>query len=357
MQAMAHGDPSEAGAGRLRLIQCGVGGFGDSWLKRFVGTSADFALAAIVDVNPDALRHAGDAVGVAGDRRFASLEAAVAAVEADAVLTAAPPAAHLHHARVAFGAGLHLLSEKPIAEDIQSATEMVRLAERAGRQLVISQNYRFHPRPMRLRQLVVERALGDVGHGHIDFYIPADFTGSFRETMRHVLLVDMAIHHIDLLRHVVGRDVMEVSAVTFRPAWSWYAHNPGLKMLLRLEGDVWFTYSGDWSARGRNTGWSGDWRIQCAGGSLHWQFDEVSIARSSRGFVQDTAVESVDCPPIPLEDRAATLASFAEAIRTGKPAMTSGRDNLRSFGTVMAAVRSAEERRPVTLAEVLGDDA
>jgi predicted dehydrogenase len=333
---------------RLRLIQCGVGGFGNSWLRQFVANSPDFQIAAIVDVNPDAL-HVGDSVGVPAERRFTSLEMALERVEADAVLTVTPPTVHLEHARLAFARGLHLMTDKPIADTIANAKEMTDLADASGRQLVVSQNYRYRPQPMKLRQMLADRALGELGHGHIDFYIPADFTGSFRETMPHVLLVDMAIHHVDLLRHITGRNVVDVFATTFRPPWSWYGHNPGLKMMLRLQGDVWFTYTGDWSARGRNTGWSGDWRLQCADGSIHWSFDSVSVARSSRGFVEDTKVEPVDCTPLDPADRAATLAGFARAIRTGKSASTSGRDNLWSFGAIMAAVKSTETRRPVNV--------
>lgn len=338
---------------RLRLIQCGVGGFGNSWFRQFVTRSEEFEVAAIVDVNPAALA-VGDEAGVPAHLRFASLGAALDRVaDADAVLSVTPPAVHLEHARLAFARGLHLMTEKPIADSVAAAKEMIALADAAGRQLVVSQNYRYRPAPTKLRQMIADRALGEFGHGHVDFYIPADFTGTFRERIPHVLLVDMAIHHVDLLRHVTGRDVTEVFAMTFRPSWSWYAHNPGLKMMLRLEGDAPVTYSGDWSARGRNTGWSGDWRLQCAEGSLGWNFDAVTVARSSRGFVEDTKVEPVDCPPLEKTDRAATLAAFAEAIHTGRPAATSGRDNLQSFGTVMAAVHSAETGRPVNVAEFI----
>ena len=71
--------------------------------------------------------------------------------------------------------------------------------------------------------------------------------------MEFPLLVDMAIHHVDLIRMVSGRNVERVTALGFRPAWSWYRHEPGLKMLLELEGGLPFSYSGDWSARGRST--------------------------------------------------------------------------------------------------------
>src|SRR5687768_18477205 len=133
---------------------------------------------------------------------------------------------------------------------------MVRLAVEAGRQLVVAQNYRYSAAMAALRRVVADAPLGPVGHGHLDFYIGADFTGTFRETMEFPLLVDMAIHHLDLIRCITGRNVVCVTAQTFRPAWSWYRHDPGLKMLLELDGGIPFSYSGDWSARGRNTSWN-----------------------------------------------------------------------------------------------------
>jgi predicted dehydrogenase len=339
---------------RLRLIQCGVGGFGESWLRDVVLHSPDFQLVAIVDPNPVPRDAARALARLVPEHCFASLDDALRRAPTDAVLSVTPPAAHLEHARSAFAAGLHLMVEKPIADAMPAAVEMVRLAEQSGRQLVVSQNYRYSAPAMHLRRRVSEGKLGRIGHGHVDFYIPADFTGTFRQEMRHVLLVDMAIHHIDLIRHITGLNILEVTAASFRPGWSWYDHESALKMLLRLEQGVWFTYSGDWSATGRRTGWSGEWRIQTHVGSIHWNADGVEAALSGRGFEPEIETHRLQCPPTERSDRAATLASFAAAIRSGVPAPTSGRDNLQSFAAVMAAMLSAEEKRTVSISELLG---
>ncbi|MGQ9888721.1 MAG: hypothetical protein ACUVSX_09565 [Aggregatilineales bacterium] len=55
----------------------------------------------------------------------------------------------------------------------------------------------------------------------------------------------------------------------------------------------------------------------------------------------------------PQAERAATLHAFAQAVRTGQPAETSGADNLNTLAAVFAAVRSTEEKRPVDVAELL----
>lgn len=349
---------------KLKLVQCGVGGFGGGWIRNHSSKSEDFDLVAIVDISDKALAEAGDAVGIPAERRFKTLEAALDKVQADAVLTVTPPAVHAQHAKIAFARGLHVMSEKPFADTLENARLMLDLARKAGKQLVISQNYRFNPSMQTLRRLVREaKPVGEMGHGHLDFYIPADFTGSFREKMEYVLLVDMAIHHIDLIRAITGRNIVKVYAVTFRPAWSWYQHHPGLKMVLELEGGLPFSYSGDWSGRGRNSNWNGNWRIQCAEGSVHYDWDAVSkqdgisVARSPKGFKAEVQQEPVAYDAVERTAQTATLHLFAEAIRTGKPAQISGQDNIWSFGAVMAGVISAKEGRVVDVRGLVGSAA
>jgi predicted dehydrogenase len=197
-----------------------------------------------------------------------------------------------------------------------------------------------------------QNPLGALGHGHIDFYIPADFTGTFRETMEFPLLVDMAIHHIDLIRAVTGKNIRRVTAQTFNPPWSWYQHHAGLKMLLELDDNLSFSYSGDWSALGKSTAWNGNWRLQCERGSMHLEHDKLMLHRSDRWNKNPTS-ESVEVPALPENGQQILLRKFADAIRTNTSSETSGEDNLWSFGTVIAAVTSAKEKRPVNVAGLL----
>ena len=71
---------------KIRLIQCGVGGFGFGWLKDHTSLSPDFELVGIVDILPANLEKAAELCGLSPERQFASLESALANVEADAVL-------------------------------------------------------------------------------------------------------------------------------------------------------------------------------------------------------------------------------------------------------------------------------
>jgi predicted dehydrogenase len=329
-----------------------VGGFGEGWLKNHTSRSADFELVGIVDVSQEHLDLAGDLAGIPDERRFSSLEEALLCVNADAVLTVTPPRVHLEHARLAFARGLHVMTEKPIADSIENACEMVRLAKECGRELVVSQQYRFTPFLQKFKELVRSNALGELGHGHIDYYIPMDFAGTFRETMDFPLLLDMAIHHFDLIRSVTGREIVKVTAHSFRPDWSWYTHHSGLKMLIELEGGLPISYSGDWSALGRITSGHGNWRLQCAEGSLHLDNNRIFAERCEK-WGQNPSVEEISFPELERADQAATLHLFAEAIRTGVSAEICGQDNLGSFAVVAAAMKSIREGRTVCVDECL----
>lgn len=339
---------------KLRLIQCGMGGMGKPWWQNATGKSPDFEVVGIVDISEEPLSEAGEGLCVPEARRFKSLKDALKKVEADAVLTVTPPAVHVSHAKLAFWRGLHVITEKPITDNLANAKKMVQWAEEAGRQLVVAQNYRFHPPMKTLRKLLAERPVGTFGHGAMDFYIGADFTGSFRETMDFPLLVDMSIHHMDLIRAVTGKNIAKVAVQSFRPGWSWYKHEPGLNMLMELEDGTPFSYRGDWSALGKQTSWNGDWRLQCAEGSINYSDNEITVWKCEK-WGKNVTKEKVEINDDQENPQARLLGDFAKAIRTGEPAETNGRDNLWSFGAVIAGVMSAQKGgKAVEVAKLVG---
>ena len=113
-------------------------------------------LAAVVDPDQSALGQADP------DPGYASLDDALAAVECDAVLVASPPRTHHAVAKTALEAGKHVLCEKPLATSLEDALDLVEIADRAERILVVSQNYRYNA-PFRAVQRVIEEGhLGDL---------------------------------------------------------------------------------------------------------------------------------------------------------------------------------------------------
>lgn len=245
---------------RLRVIQAGVGGHGRGWLD-LLRTRDDVELVAVVDPNAAARDAATAHVEVPG---YPDLRAALAVSPADLVVSVTPPAVHAEHAEVALRAGCHLLVEKPLADTLANARRMRQVAATHRRTIAVAQQRRFDPFARALRDAVAAKQVGPIAHGHVDFRMASAFPGTFRETMRHVLLVDMAIHHVDALRHVLQADVARVWATDFNPpaATGVFASGAAVRMVMTLVDGRVISYAGDWSARGQSTGWDGHWHLQ-----------------------------------------------------------------------------------------------
>ncbi|HWG84596.1 MAG TPA: Gfo/Idh/MocA family oxidoreductase, partial [Deinococcales bacterium] len=157
----------------LRLIHAGLGGWGRDWLKV---VRAEPGVRTVAWVEPDERsREAAVQAGVPEGNLHPTLAAALAAGAADALLITAPAAAHVPLALEGLSAGLHVLTEKPFAPSVAEARQAIEAADRAGRVLMVSQNYRHHPAPRAARALVASGELGRVGVVNVDFRF--DLTG------------------------------------------------------------------------------------------------------------------------------------------------------------------------------------
>ncbi|HEX4212378.1 MAG TPA: Gfo/Idh/MocA family oxidoreductase [Candidatus Dormibacteraeota bacterium] len=333
----------------LRLVQAGLGGWGRDWARRIVSRSSEVAVTAIVDADAAALARAGEETGIEAQRRFTSLEEALAAVEADAVLITASLPGHAPLVRTALEAGRHVLVEKPFAPTVAEAEELVSLAERRQRVLMVSQNYRFHGAVEAVRDLVRQGSMGAVSSVGIDFRRLSEGERHFR--LDQPLLVDMAIHHFDLMRHVLGQDANRIFCWTWNPAWSRFQSPPAGAAVVTFDAGAVVSYRGSWISRGPITPWAGEWRMELEGGEVVWtsrgdmdsHLEEVEI-RPLKGEPR-----SLELRPTPWVDRAGSLHEFVAAVTEGREPISSGRANLGSLALVAASVASATSGEPVDL--------
>jgi len=295
---------------------------------------------AYVDIDPVALREQGNKHGMPPARRFTDAAEAFRAVKAEAALIVTPPDSHRAIAEAAFKAGLHVLTEKPLAAKWTDCTAMVRAAKRAGKTLMVSQNYRYREAPRTIRSMIVEGAIGQVGYAQVSFHKAPKFPHSFRLKMDYPLLVDMSIHHFDLMRYLLGVNPVSVTCHSFRPKWSWFKHEPACQARFSMTKGIEVDYFGSWVSEGAETSWDGDWRIQGERGCILWSQGEIRIAGPGE------EPRAVTITPLPRQDRALALAEFYSAVTEGRPPETSGSDNLHSIGMVFAALDSARTGRP-----------
>lgn len=346
----------------LRLALVGVGFWGGSWTQ-IVRASPHWELVALVDTDPVALRRAAATAGLDDAQCFSSITDASRAIECDAALIAVPPAVHAPVALEALDEGLHCLIEKPFASNLDDARAIVERGDAARRTVMVSQQYRYRDGARTVARLVEEQGLGNVGAAYIHFSNEPAVHG-FQHEMEEPLLWDMAIHHFDLIRDVLGVEPVRVRAVSTNPAWSRFKGNASACATFETAEGIAITYTGTWAPRGRLTGWDGVWDIHCAGGSILWDGNDVVVRPLApplhgrllrRAFGREWAGRWVKPSRVREADRRGSLAEFSSAIREGREAATSGRDNIRSLALVVAAVTSARTRSAVDIDSLVDD--
>jgi predicted dehydrogenase len=308
-------------------------------------------LAAVVDPDPQARRYVETTPG------YGVLEEALEAVECDAALVASPPGTHHVVARAALEAGKHVLCEKPLATILQDAFDLVETADKAGRVLMVSQNYRYNAPFRAVQRLVMEGELGELASIRIScrrdtrtLFAPDDF----RYSMRHPYVLDMSIHHFDLIRAATGRDVRGVYARGWRVPDSPFVHHPAVAALLDLEGGVPVIYERDWATFGPETSWNGEWEVTGEAGRILWRGSEVDRGTGAVVFERwGQEARLVEQHDLEFVEREATLQALRAAIESGEQPETAAADNVRSLAAMLGCVSSIESGEPVDVAALL----
>lgn len=321
----------------LKFILTGLGNRGRYWLDELLQHDGA-AIAACVEPDERQRKLALESHDVSDDLMFGSLDEAIASTDAACVLDVTPPAVHHEIARKAFDAGLHLLSEKPLSDDLDRAGEIVDMGRAAGVVHMVAQNYRFNCGARTLRRLLAEGTIGRPGQCDVRFYMPwADLPGSHYVTEPYMVIVDMMVHHFDLMRYFMGADPRRVHAVTWNHEWGWHKGDAAHSIVFDFGDGRMATHVANGCSVGHHDDYFGNWRIEGPAGSLSMTNNRIHHAHIHRvDPTIDRMIEPGD-PPGHIIDE------FARAIAEDRPPECSAEDNLKTVAMVFAAVRSARE--------------
>ncbi len=316
----------------MKVIQVGIGGMGNVWL-RTVQASSEVEFAGFVEINPAIAQEQAAKYGLDPKLIFSSLPEALRAVKADGVIDVTPPRFHREVSLTALEAGIPVLSEKPLADTLESAQEIVRKANETGVLHMVAQNYRYSAPAQTLKQTLARGELGRVGAVTIDFFKGPHF-GGFREEMPYPLIIDMSIHHFDMLRFFLDSNPVSIFGRSWNPPWSWFRGDASASVILEFANGVFASYNGSWCSTGRETPWNANWRFECEKGVIALENDHV--------FTQLTGQEAVAVPPVdcPLLAQAYLLHEFYLAVTQGHKPATVCQDNIKSLGIVFDTVKS-----------------
>ena len=181
----------------FRVAVVGAGHMGKLH-ARVVNEMDDTELACVVDIDP------GAAQGVARLRNCRALADVAEAVDiVDAAIISVPTVSHVEVARPFVIAGKSVLIEKPIANDVSAAEELIALAAGNNASVQVGHTERFNPAVLAMQKYTIRPKF-------IEAHRISPF--SFRSADVGVVL-DMMIHDIDLVLMLAGGAVTDIQAV------------------------------------------------------------------------------------------------------------------------------------------------
>jgi predicted dehydrogenase/flavin reductase (DIM6/NTAB) family NADH-FMN oxidoreductase RutF len=292
-------------------------------------------------------------VGAAGV--IIGLERAVEDPAVEALVLVLPHQAHRHAAELALAAGKHVLVEKPIALTLDDADRMIDAARRAGRILMVAENFHFRP-GVRVALEAMER--GDIGepqflHAHGGGVMrPAGWKAQ-ADQMGGGIIMDLGIHYVRALRLLMGEPDAVLAAhglqvnprmggedsaqLLFRSRWGWQAH-----MLLNWSGP-----------RG-----AGPDIVLCGSGGVLSLYPHTSyvehVPSEGPGYLQyahyirpawlaqrltrsERLVRRIPIPDPDVVGYVAEVREFLSAIVDDRPARGTARDGRRDLEVILAA--------------------
>jgi UDP-2-acetamido-3-amino-2,3-dideoxy-glucuronate N-acetyltransferase len=267
----------------------------------------------------------------------------------DALAISSPAVHHYEQARMALAAGKDVFVEKPLALEVSQGQELVDLAERQGRILMVGHILQYHAAVQKLKSLVDTGQLGKIQY----VYSHRLNIGKIRSEEN--ILWSFAPHDISVLLLLLGEMPEEVSVhggqflqtglpdvtmttLSFSSGAkghifvSWL--HPFKEQMLVIVGDKQMAVFDDVSP---------DRKLVLYPHRIDW-IERLPVARKAEGEVVELALTE------PLK---AECAHFLECIRTRQRPRTDGREGLGVLKVLQGAQRSLDQGgMPVKVAEL-----
>jgi len=188
----------------VTLGQIGVGTWGQNLLRNFYNLK-DCHMKICCDKNKDILDRIKTLY--AGNIKVTdSFDNLIDDSQIDAVVIATLPITHCHFAIKALTSGRHVFVEKPLALDISEAKEMIRIARRNRKILMVGHLLLYHPAVKKLKSYIEDGSLGKVHY----LYSTRVNLGQVREEEN--ALWSLTAHDISVAVHLLNEQPFEVSA-------------------------------------------------------------------------------------------------------------------------------------------------
>jgi predicted dehydrogenase len=334
----------------IRIAVAGMGCRGRDWVREVKAAAPAFELMACVDVDAGTLQQVSEEFGIPAAQCFTRLEEVLESGACDAVIIATPADCHATTCEAALARRLAVLIEKPFTLRLSDAVRLVSLAETNNTPLLVAQNYRYLRSFRTVKRLVDEGALGKVAMVVCHYYRPFHTMAASLAKLEHSVLWGVGVHHLDVLRYVLGTEFTNVQADSFTSPWGRLPQGASLQLMLSLANGARVSYSATYESTGHTLFEGGqEFYARFVGerATLHvfhrWLilWENGKLPRPVRRGPRKKTEERI------------LLEHFERTVVHGEQSELSGRDNLQTVAVLEACVRSATEGRSINPQELL----
>jgi UDP-2-acetamido-3-amino-2,3-dideoxy-glucuronate N-acetyltransferase len=189
---------SEENSPMIGVVGCGY------WGRNLVRNFHEIgALGAVCDVSVERLQEMRETYSILATHRY---EEMLALPELQAVAIAAPAAQHFELARLAIIAGKDVFVEKPLALRTDEGEELVKLARKHSRILMVGHLLHYHPAIVALQRMIQEGELGRVE------YISSSRLNLGKLRTEEDILWSFAPHDISAILHLLDEAPTRIAA-------------------------------------------------------------------------------------------------------------------------------------------------
>lgn len=307
--------------------------------------------AAAVDINTNVLENAQRYLGLDAGRCFSSMKEAFDKVRAEFAVVVVPPAFHEQVVDFALAHDMDVLSEKPIADTMEASVRVLKKVQAAGKRMGVTMSHRFDADKVTFRQVLESGRLGRLD------YVVARFTcanrkygswGSIRHDMPDPLLIEGAVHHLDILRSFAQADCAIVYARTWNPPWGEFAGDSCALVTMDMLSGVKCFYEGAKTTAAALNCWSEEYfRAECEFGTLILDRRRIHLLRAA------SEPEEVPLATRPSWMNAWLAEQFIDWLDGGPPMVTRVEENIQASALVFAAIESSRRGQPIEVQEYL----
>ena len=297
-------------------------------------------------------------------KAFDEIEYMLEDPDVDIVVITTPCGAHLHPAELALRAGKHVIVEKPIEITIERAMELERIAEEEGVYLTCIFQSRFSDSAKLVKKAVEQGRLGRISMVEAQvkwfrassYFESAPWRGN-RSLCGGGVLINQAIHEIDLLLYVLGKDPVELFAYTDTLSHDYIDVEDVAAAVLRFD-------DGTLASIMATTGsWPGEPKIielNGSNGTIKMENDDiVKWAFSNHADIDDEAKELMSQDRIILSSSdsksvnniafAKQYEEFLDAISKGREPVVTPKESQRALAVIDAIYQSSITNKAVKI--------